>query len=694
MRPEVLFPLFTSIEQLPGIGPKLAGLMARLAGGRVVDLLFHLPVGLTDRRRMPPIPECRDGEIVTLRVTVQRHIPAPRRGRPYRVLCSGEGGTLALVFFHAKGDYLEKLLPVGAERVVSGRVDYFNGQLQMPHPDHVVTPEEAASIAVVEPQYGLTAGITPKVMAKAVAGALKRLPRLPEWQDEAWLKRQQWTDWAEAVRQAHAPESMLDLSPEAKARQRLAYDELLANQLALAIIRRREVRKKGRCFKASGELQGKVEAALPFRLTGAQAHALAEIAADMASDDRMVRLLQGDVGSGKTVVALMAMLIAVEAGAQAALLAPTEILARQHHERLAELAEAAGVRVALLTGRDKGKAREALLADLKAGAIDILIGTHAIIEGAVAFHDLGLAVIDEQHRFGVHQRLLLAEKGQKPVDLLVMTATPIPRTLTLTAYGDMDVSRITEKPPGRQPVDTRVLPLSRLPEAEAAAGRAITEGRQIYWICPLVAESESVDLAAAQERAAALAKRFGDTVGLVHGRMKGVEKDAVMAAFQAGDIRILVSTTVVEVGVDVPNASIMFIEHAERFGLAQLHQLRGRIGRGSARSTCLLMYHESLSETAKRRLAILRETEDGFRIAEEDLKLRGGGEVLGTRQSGMPEFRLADVSVHGDLLAAARDDARLILERDPSFKTERGRALLTLLYLFERDAAIGYLQSG
>ena len=694
MRPEVLFPLFASIEQLPGIGPKLAGLLARLAGGRVVDILFHLPVGVIDRRRMPPIPECRDGEIVTLRVTVLRHFPAPRRGRPYRVLCAGEGGELALVFFHAKADYLETLLPPGAERVVSGRVDHFNGQLQMAHPDHVVAPGEAAAIAVVEPQYGLTAGITPKVMAKAVEGALKRLPALPEWQDAAWLAHRQWPDWAAAVRRAHAPESLADIQPEAPARQRLAYDELLANQLALAIIRRREVKKKGRSFKDTGVLQEKVEAALPFRLTQWQRQALAEIAGDMASSDRMVRLLQGDVGSGKTVVALLAMLVAVEAGAQAALLAPTEILARQHHERLSALAEAAGVRLALLTGRDKGRARDALLDRLKAGDIDILIGTHAIIGGAVEFRDLGLAVIDEQHRFGVHQRLLLAEKGRLPVDLLVMTATPIPRTLTLTAYGDMEVSRITGKPPGRQPVDTRVLPLARLAEAETAAGRAIAEGRQIYWICPLVAESESVDLAAAEDRAASLRKRFGDTVGLVHGRMKGPEKDAVMAAFQAGDIRILVSTTVVEVGVDVPNASIMFIEHAERFGLAQLHQLRGRIGRGAAKSTCLLMYHETLSETARRRLAILRETEDGFRIAEEDLKLRGGGEVLGTRQSGMPEFRLADLSVHADLLAVARDDARLILDRDPAFKTDRGRALLTLLYLFERDAALGYLQSG
>ena len=694
MRPDILFPIFAPIERLPGIGPKLAALIAKLAGPRIVDLLFHLPVGIIDRRRMPPIPECRDGEVVTLKVTVTGHQPAARRGRPYRVVCEGQGGSLTLIFFHAKADYLEKLLPVGAERVVSGKVDLYGGELQMPHPDHVVKPGEAREIAIVEPQYGLTAGVSQKVMAKAMAAALVRVPFLDEWQDAAWMDKTDWPDWREAMVHVHQPQDLTDLEPTATARRRLAYDELLANQLALAILRRSERKARGRRFTPPGELAKKVEAALPFKLTNSQRQVIAEIAADMAAADRMVRLLQGDVGSGKTVVALIAMLIAVESGAQAALLAPTEILARQHYERISELAAPTGVRVALLTGRDKGKARDSLLADLAAGRIHILIGTHALIEHTVDFHDLGLAVIDEQHRFGVHQRLLLAEKGRQPVDLLVMTATPIPRTLTLTAYGDMDVSRITEKPPGRQPVDTRVLPLSRLEEAEAAAGRAISEGRQIYWICPLVAESEKSDLAAAEERAADLSKRFGAQVGLVHGRMKGPEKDAVMAAFQAGDIRILVSTTVVEVGVDVPNASIMFIEHAERFGLAQLHQLRGRIGRGAAKSTCLLMYHEPLTEHAHKRLAILRETEDGFRIAEEDLKLRGGGEVLGTRQSGMPEFRLADLEAHEELLAAARDDARLVMERDPKLASARGRALVTLLYLFERDAAIGYLRSG
>ncbi len=683
------------MDQLPGIGPKSARLVEKLAGPRVLDLLWHLPSGIVDRRFAPKIAEAPAGQVATLTVQVDGHIAPPSRRGPYRVRCSDSTGSIDLVFFHAHADWLNQSLPIGASRVVSGKIEQFQGALQMAHPDRIGTEAEFAEIATVEPVYPMTGGLAPKTLAKATAAALDRAPELAEWQDPAWHDRQSWTGWREALAAAHGPGDDGDLSPFALARARLAYDELLANQLALALVRASMRRLPGRSLSGDGRLTTKVEAALPFALTGSQRMAIAEIAADMATENRMLRLLQGDVGSGKTVVALMAMLTAVEAGSQAAILAPTEILARQHLETLAPMVEAAGLRIGRLTGRDKGKARAALLDDLASGALPIIVGTHALIQEDVAFHDLGLAVIDEQHRFGVHQRLQLSAKGRGAVDVLVMTATPIPRTLTLTAYGDMEVSRLTDKPPGRKPIDTRALPSDRIEDVVSAVARKLEPGAKIYWVCPLVEESESVDLAAATDRHAALQRRFGDRVGLVHGRLKTAEKDAVMADFAGDGVDILVATTVIEVGVDVPAATVMVIEHAERFGLAQLHQLRGRIGRGEGESTCLLLYSPPLGETARARIATLRETDDGFRIAEEDLRLRGAGEVLGTRQkSGLPAFRVADLAVHGELLAAARDDARLILERDPELKSERGAALRVLLYLFERDAAVLLLRSG
>ena len=693
MRPQVLFPLFAEVTTLPGVGPRLARLIAKLAGPRVVDLLWHLPSGIIDRRFTPKIANAPSGTVATITVTVEAHLPAENRRRPYKVRCADDSGFLHLVFFHPRVDYLLRTLPVGATRVVSGRVERFGGEAQMAHPDHIVAPEALSSVRTVEPVYPLTEGLTPKPLARAIKAALDRAPELDEWLDAAFRAAQGWRAWRAALLGAHAPSDLQALDPAHPDRRRLAYDELLANQLALALIRRHQKRRPGRVLSGDGALRRRLTAALPFTLTASQGHALDEIAADLASGGRMLRLLQGDVGSGKTVVALLAMAIALEAGAQAALMAPTEILARQHHAVIAPLAEAAGLRVGLLTGRAKGKAREAVLAALASGEIDIAIGTHALFQTGVVFHDLAIAVIDEQHRFGVHQRLDLGEKGHA-VHMLVMTATPIPRSLMLTAYGDMDGSRLTEKPAGRQPITTRVLPIGRLDEVVAAVRRAIDAGAKVYWVCPLVEESEAVDLAAAVDRHAALRALFGDRVGLVHGRLKGTEKDAVMAAFAGGTVDILVATTVIEVGVDVPAATVMVVEHAERFGLAQLHQLRGRIGRGAAPSTCLLLYAPPLGETARARLEVLRRSDDGFHIAEEDLRLRGAGEVLGTRQSGLPHFCLADLAQHGDLLATARDDVKLLLERDPDLAGDRGQALRTLLYLFERDAAVRFLRSG
>lgn len=703
MRPESLFPAFAPITSLKGCGPKLAPLVEKLVGGgRVLDLWWHLPSGLIDRRYRPAVADAEPGRIATLQVTIERHIP-PRTPRlPYKILCHDGSGRLTLVFFNGREDFLKRSLPEGEIRVVSGTVELFDGQVQMTHPDRFGTLEEIEQMAAVEPVYPLTAGVAPRTLGKIIDGALAKAMELPEWLDPAYQKREGWPAWREALLTAHRPESMADIEKDTPARQRLAFDELLSNQLALLLVRRRLKRQTGRTITGDGRLRDALEKLLPWPLTNAQKQANAEIAGDMASERRMLRLLQGDVGSGKTMVALHALLLCVEGGAQAALMAPTEILARQHAETLEPYCSKLGVRLALLTGRDKGKARAALLQRLAAGEVDILIGTHALFQDDVVFRDLALAVIDEQHRFGVSQRLGLAAKGQRDkggVDILVMTATPIPRTLSLTAYGDMDVSKLTEKPPGRSPVDTRTIASDRYLDVVSAVTRKIKAGEQVYWVCPLVEENEQLDLAAAAERHSALKlalePELGEgSIGLVHGKMTPSEKDAAMEAFGAGRAKLLVATTVIEVGVDVPNATLIVIEHAERFGLAQLHQLRGRVGRGGKPGACLLVYTGPLGETAKARLKIIRETDDGFRIAEEDLRLRGAGEVLGTRQSGLPEFRVADLAAHAELLVAARDDARLILERDPKLASERGKALLTLLYLFERDAAIQYLQSG
>jgi ATP-dependent DNA helicase RecG len=694
LRPAFLNKLFAPVTSLSGVGPQLSRLIERAAGPLIVDLLWHLPAGIVDRRAAPSISALQHDTIVTLKLTVERHEPGMGR-RPYRVIGFDGTGFVTLIYFNVKSDYLERLLPVGAERIVSGRVEFYGGIPQMPHPDHVVPPDQADRIKKIEPTYPLTAGLPPRVLQRAVAAALDRAPELPEWIDGPLRQQRGWPSWNEAIAAVHAPQDSADLSPSIPARQRLAYDEIFASQLAVALVRARRQRRRGRVIAGTGALAAKVEAGFGFALTQSQRMAMAEIAADMKAPHQMMRLLQGDVGSGKTVVALLAMLIAVEGGAQAALMAPTEVLARQHHATLARLAAPAGIEVALLTGRERGKPREALLAGLASGATSIVVGTHALLTTDVLFRDLALSVIDEQHRFGVEQRLALSEKG-KNTDTLLMSATPIPRTLMMTAYGDLDTSRLVEKPPGRQKIDTRAMPLDRLGEVVEAAARAIGRGAKAYWICPMVEESEDTDLAAAEERHKMLAAMpiFGSRVGLVHGRMKSADKDRAMADFAGAGSDLLVATTVIEVGIDVAAATIMVVEHAERFGLAQLHQLRGRIGRGSEASTCLLLYQNPLGAVARERISILRETEDGFRIAEEDLRLRGGGEVLGTRQSGLPTLRLADLAVHEDLIAVAHDDARVALSRDPTLDSPRGQALRTLLYLFQRDETVQYLRAG
>ncbi len=693
-RPEILFPLFADITALDGVGPKTAQNLEHIAITKPRDLLMTLPMGGVDRHRRGSIKEVVPPATLTVEVTIHDHIPPKQRGRPYRVNVSDDDTSFQLVFFHARGDYVQRQLPTGQKRIVSGKLELFDGIAQMVHPDYMVPTAQADEIPPYEPIYPLTAGVTQRLMWKATRDALSRAPDLAEWIDPSLKTKEGWPDWHAALEAAHTPAAATALAPHDPARARLAYDELFAHQVTLALARAQVRQKPGRASAGDGALRAKVLAALEFAPTGAQTRAVQEIAADLGTDLRMNRLLQGDVGSGKTFVALMALLTVVEAGGQGVMMAPTEILARQHLEGLRPLAEAAGVVLELLTGRDKGGERQAKLDALARGDIQILVGTHAVFQKDVAFADLRLAVIDEQHRFGVAQRMELGAKGQA-VDVLVMTATPIPRSLSLAQYGDMDVSVLDEKPPGRTPVQTALVSTERMDEVIAKLQSAVAEGRQAYWVCPLVEESEVSDMTAAEERFKRLRAVFGEgQVGLVHGQMPPAEKDAAMAKFVAGQTNVLVATTVIEVGVNVPNASIMLIERAESFGLAQLHQLRGRVGRGAAASTCLLMYQAPLTENGRRRLEILRETEDGFRISEEDLAMRGAGDVIGTAQSGLPRFRIADLERQTALMQLAQSDARKLLHDDPALSTARGQAVRALLWLMEQDRAIRLLSVG
>jgi len=698
LRPTILSPLFSDISRLPGVGPKISNLLEKLAGKRIIDLILHFPNNIVDRRHNPDICNAVPETVCTLRVEVVKHIPNNRYSKsPYRIVCRDKTGDIIVTFFRGQKRYLEQILPVGKIRIISGKVESYDGNKQITHPDHVVCPEEIETIQRVEAIYPLTLTLSPKTLQRAINASLKTVPDFPEWLSNDQIQKNKWLNWKDSINVLHSPEHLSDLDPNSSTRERLAYDELLSNQLALALVRINAHKLKGHALNINGILEERFINFLPYSLTNSQIRSLREIKSDLSSETRMLRLLQGDVGSGKTIVAISTMLSAVESGGQAVIMAPTEILAKQHYETISKICDKLSVSTTYLSGSIKGKSRTQILEKINKGNISIIVGTHALFQKDVIFNNLMVAVIDEQHRFGVHQRLQLANKGTA-VDVLVMTATPIPRTLTLTAYGDMDISRLEEKPKGRQPIDTRIVNLNRLDEMIAAIRRAIDQNAKIYWICPLVEESEIMDIAAAEERFKSLESIFGNRVALIHGRMPSDQREKVITSFakntSENPVKILVSTTVIEVGIDVPDATIIIIEHAERFGLTQLHQLRGRVGRGDKPSNCILLYKDPLTTTAEQRLNIIKNTEDGFLIAEEDLKIRGSGDILGTKQSGMPQFKIANLHNHSELLATARNESKLILNKDPKLESTRGSALRILLYLFEQNDAILTLRSG
>ncbi len=692
MRPDILNPLFAPVNSLPGVGPKSAKAIEHCAGPLIVDLLWHLPSSFIERKYYARIIDAPLDQLVILKVTVESHQKPAVRRLPYKVICSDSSSELTLVFFHSHADYLTNILPIRKTIVISGKLEHYDNTFQIIHPDHIVFESDIDKVKCIEPVYPLTEGLNLKPLSKAINIALDQIPNIPEWCDQASLKQKSWPSWKTALLSTHLQPSVKSVNGNTAARNRLAYDELLANQLAIALVRSSMHKTAARQLQGNGHLTDEIRKELPFKLTADQNKAIREISKDLALPQRMLRLLQGDVGSGKTIVALFTMLIAVEAGAQAALVAPTEILARQHKNTIETLLKKGGINIELLTGRTKKSIRNSTLKRLSNGEIDIVVGTHALFQTGVVFSDLAVAIVDEQHRFGVHQRLAMATKGES-VHMLVMTATPIPRTLLLTAYGDLDSSRLIEKPSNRATINTRVIPVSRLNEVIEGTRRSIKKSERVFWVCPLINESPTISMAAVNRRYAELKKLFGNRVGLIHGNMTETDRDQNMAAFTNGKIDILVATTVIEVGIDVPDATIMIIEHAERFGLAQLHQLRGRVGRSHRPSNCVLLYNSPLTEMAHSRLNIMRNTNDGFKIAEEDLKLRGEGEVLGVKQSGLPELKLANISSYKDLLELARKDARLILNQDPHLKSDRGQALRILLYLFRRDSVVGYLHS-
>ena len=685
MRPKILYKLFSNIISLKGIGPKNARVIERLCGKYVIDLLFHKPSTYIDRRNSPKIVDLEEGKIATIIVTINSHSPSFNKRMPYRINCTDDTGAISIVYFNLRGPYLKKIFPVGRQKVISGKFEKFNENFQITHPQHVVDLENLDNVKKIECIYPLTAGLTSKTIQKSINSALINLDPLPEWIPDDKIKGNNWPNWNEAIKKIHNPVNTSD-SVNSLFLERLVFDELLAQQLTIRLIKNKISHTQGVPIKRNNKLIKRLEENLDFSLTNDQLKTIDEISSDQSKPNKMLRLLQGDVGSGKTIVALFAMMQCLENEKRSILMAPTEILAEQHFNTIAKIIDSMDLTCSLITSSTKESH------NFKA---DILIGTHALFQEKVSFDNIGLVVIDEQHKFGVHQRILLNEKAGNECDVLLMTATPIPRTLELAAYGDTDISKIMEKPKNRKEINTKSINISKVEDLKESLNKIISKGEKIYWVCPLVDESEKLQLQSVNERLKDLRSYYSDySVEIVHGQMQQEDKNSVMQKFKSGKVNILVATSVIEVGIDDPDATVIIIENAERFGLSQLHQLRGRVGRGEKTSTCILLFNGPLTENAKRRIKIMKETNDGFKIAEEDLDIRGAGEILGSKQSGVPNFKLSNLDKHKHLLEEARETAIKTIKDDPQLKSPLGKAQRVLLHLFRNDVAIDYLKTG
>ena len=685
MRPKILYSLFSNIISIKGIGPKYAKLIERLCGKYLVDLIFHKPAAYIDRRNNPKICDLKNDTIATLIVKIDSHTPAFNKRMPYRITCSDESGQISIVYFNMRGPYIKKILPIGSKRVISGKIETYKDSFQMTHPHHIADIKEFDKIKSIECIYPLTAGLTSRSIQKAINSSLEITDELPEWIPESVLKSNKWISWSKSVKKLHNPDKIYEnhSSPHL---ERLVFDELLSHQLTIRLIKNKINKIKGNKLEQKGILTEKLKTLLDFKLTNDQIKSIDEISDDLNSENKMLRLLQGDVGSGKTIVALFSILQSIENSKRSVLMAPTELLAEQHFNTINMYANELGLTCSLITSSTRKNHNF---------DSDILIGTHALFQESVEFVDIGIVVIDEQHKFGVHQRILLSEKVGNECDILLMTATPIPRTLELASYGDMDISKIHEKPKNRKNIITKSVNINKVEDLKLALRKKIKNNEKIYWVCPLVDDSEKLALQSVNSRLSDLRNYFNEgEVDMVHGQMSQDQKNKIMANFSSGNTKILIATSVIEVGIDDPDATVMIIENAERYGLSQLHQLRGRVGRGKNQSSCILLFYGPLSETAKRRITIMKETNDGFKIAEEDLDIRGSGEILGSRQSGVPEFKLSNLDIHKHLLEMAREEALNIVNTDPTLKTDRGKALKILLHLFKNEVAIDYLKSG
>ena len=693
MRPEKIKSIYSSISELPGVGPKIENLFNRMGIFRNLHFLWHIPYNVIKRQKHLNIHEAEINSLVTLKIKVLRHKPSRFKRQPYKINCICGETPIDIVYFYARHPVMRATLPVGKEKYVSGKLEYFRNNFQITHPSHIIDAEQIKSLKDIEPVYSLTSGLSQRIVLKYLDKILNSLPKFDEWIEKKILKKYSFENWNKSINSIHNPKNSEDLINNNIFRRRLAYDELLAHQLAISIIRNSNQKKLGIFFNKKSNLTENFIKKLPFELTKSQNKAWDEIKEDLMSRDQMVRLLQGDVGSGKTIIALLSMLLAVESGYQASIMVPTSILANQHFQNISELLKHSSIKIILLTGKDKGKNRLEKIKIIENGEANIIIGTHALIQDDINFKSIGIVVVDEQHRFGVFQRMAFTYKGVRP-SVLVMSATPIPRTLSLAAYGDMDETRITEKPIGRLPIITTSLKFINEFKLIKRLKEKIKTGEKTYWICPLVEESEELDLKAATTRYNNLNKIFKKQVLLVHGRLHEKEKEEIMEKFKNENYKILVATTVIEVGIDIKDATTIIIEHAERFGLAQLHQLRGRVGRNNLQSYCILLHKDSIGDNAKRRINKMKATNDGFEIAEEDLNIRGPGEILGKKQSGIPSFKLADLTYDADLLKDAREAATEIINTNPKLNNNHGNNLKELLYLFERDVAIKTLQAG